>query len=78
MNIDASHIVLEVKNALLEDVGSGDVTAALLPSDLFAEAEIISREPMLVCGQAWVNEVFQQLDKKIAIEWLVTEGAMVR
>jgi nicotinate-nucleotide pyrophosphorylase (carboxylating) len=67
-------VTSDVKNALLEDVGTGDVTASLLPPQLIVEAEIISREPMLVCGQPWVNEVFHQIDNKIEIEWLVFEG----
>lgn len=74
MNINPAQIVSDVKNALSEDVGNGDVTAALLPIQLIAAAEIISREPMLVCGQPWVNEVFKQIDNEIEIEWLVTEG----
>lgn len=67
-------VTSDVKKALLEDVGTGDVTASLLPPQLIVEAEIISREPMLVCGQPWVNEVFHQIDNKIEIEWLVSEG----
>ncbi|WP_298625037.1 carboxylating nicotinate-nucleotide diphosphorylase [uncultured Legionella sp.] len=74
MNIDMMQVTSDVKNALLEDVGTGDVTASLLPPQLIVEAEIISREAMLVCGQPWVNEVFHQIDDKIEIEWLVSEG----
>ncbi|KTD47656.1 carboxylating nicotinate-nucleotide diphosphorylase [Legionella quateirensis] len=74
MKIDTLQIASDVRHALLEDVGTGDVTAALLPSHLIVEAEIISREAMLVCGQPWVNEVFAQIDGKIEIEWLVSEG----
>ncbi|RUR16860.1 carboxylating nicotinate-nucleotide diphosphorylase [Legionella sp. km535] len=74
MKIDSLQVASDVKRALLEDIGTGDVTAALLPSHLIVEAEIISRESMLVCGQPWVNEVFAQIDDKIEIEWLVSEG----
>lgn len=74
MKIEAIQVSSDVAHALSEDIGNGDVTAALLPSSLVVEAEIISREPMLVCGQPWVNEVFHQIDKKIEIEWHVTEG----
>lgn len=74
MKIDSLQVASDVKRALLEDIGTGDVTAALLPSHLIVEAEIISREPMLVCGQPWVNEVFAQIDDKIELEWLVSEG----
>lgn len=74
MSIDLYQVASDVKDALLEDVGSGDVTAALLSPQLIVEAEIISREPMLLCGQPWVNEVFKQIDSKIEIEWLASEG----
>lgn len=74
MRVDSLQVASEVNRALIEDVGTGDVTAALLPSSLVAQAEIISREPMLVCGQPWVNEVFNQIDKMIEIEWNVSEG----
>lgn len=74
MKIDPSQIMADVEKALAEDIGTGDVTAALLASHIIVEAEIISREPMLVCGQPWVNEVLRQVDDKIEIEWLVKEG----
>jgi len=74
MSIDFLQVLSDVKRALIEDVGNGDVTASLLPDTLIAGAEIISREPMLVCGQPWVNEVFSQIDDKIDIEWNVSEG----
>lgn len=67
-------IIEEVCRALAEDVGTGDITAALLPSEQILEAVIISREAMLVCGQAWVDAVFAQLDSRITCQWLVTEG----
>ncbi|MDR3501579.1 MAG: carboxylating nicotinate-nucleotide diphosphorylase [Legionella sp.] len=74
MNKHLSQVPMDVTHALQEDVGTGDVTAALLPEHLMAEAEIISREPMLICGQPWVNEVFNQIDKRIKLNWQVTEG----
>lgn len=74
MNIDPIVLSSDVSRALSEDLGSGDVTAQLLPSDLIVEAEIISREPLLLCGQPWVNEVFRQVDENLALHWLVAEG----
>ncbi|MCR9192304.1 MAG: carboxylating nicotinate-nucleotide diphosphorylase [Gammaproteobacteria bacterium] len=65
----------DVRRALAEDLGSGDVTASLLPEAQQIEAEIVSREPMLVCGQAWVEEVFTTLDPDIHCQWHVEEGA---
>lgn len=70
----ARNIRADIIRALQEDIGSGDVTAELLPEDLQVQAHIISREPMLVCGRAWVDCVFQQLSKQIEIEWLVDDG----
>lgn len=47
-----------VQTALKEDIGSGDISAALLPELLIIEATIISREPMVMCGQPWATETF--------------------
>ena len=66
-------IETDVVHALQEDIGNGDITVALLPPHLMIEAEIISREPMVVCGQPWVNEVLRQIDNQIKINWRVTE-----
>lgn len=74
MKIDSLQVFSDASHALLEDVGTGDVTAALLPETLVARAEIISREPMLVCGKPWVHAVFQQIDDTVELEWHVREG----
>jgi nicotinate-nucleotide pyrophosphorylase (carboxylating) len=68
-------IIVDVKRALAEDIGAGDVTAALLPENALVHATIISRESMLLCGQPWVDAVFSEVDPTIKIEWLVEEGA---
>jgi nicotinate-nucleotide pyrophosphorylase (carboxylating) len=65
-----------VARALEEDIGSGDITAQLIPFDATAEAWIITREDCVLCGQAWVNEVFHQLGD-VTLEWQVAEGAAV-
>ncbi|KTC81383.1 carboxylating nicotinate-nucleotide diphosphorylase [Legionella brunensis] len=75
MMLDKVHILSDVKRALAEDIGTGDISAALLSPQLMAEAEIVSREPMLVCGCPWVNAVFAEIDTSIVIEWLVQEGS---
>ena len=62
---------------LEEDIGSGDITAAIIPESALAYAEVITREAMVICGQAWFNEVFAQLNPKVVINWLVTEGEML-
>lgn len=74
MNTLLEQVQADVTNALREDIGTGDVTAALLPEHLMVEAEIIAREPMLVCGQPWVDEVFRQVDSNTSISWQVSEG----
>lgn len=71
---DAVRIKTDVLRALEEDVGGGDVTASLLAEDLIVQAEIISREPMLVCGRAWVDSVFENVCSDIKLAWLVADG----
>ena len=75
MTPEKSHISTDVHNALIEDIGTGDVTAALLPADKIVDAVIISREAMLVCGQPWVECTFAEVDPTIMIHWVVDEGA---
>ena len=62
-----------VSLALEEDVGSGDITAQLIPEAQKSEATVITREQAVVCGRPWFDEVFRQLDAEINIEWLVEE-----
>ncbi len=69
-----AHISASVQTALLEDIGSGDLTAALVPAEQRAAATILSRDAAVLCGQPWVKEVFRQLDPDIAIQWHVREG----
>jgi len=71
-------LAAQVSAALREDVGSGDVTAALVPARQSVHGEIISREEAVICGAPWVAETFRQLDAAITLEWLVREGATVR
>ena len=71
---DKAIVLADVRKALFEDVGTGDVTAALLPMDLQVNAKIISREPMLVCGQSWVDSTFAEVDSEVNMQWLVKEG----
>jgi nicotinate-nucleotide pyrophosphorylase (carboxylating) len=63
-----------VARALAEDIGGGDVTSRLVPSNQRASAEVIAREPALICGRPWVEEVFRQLDPRSALSWFVGEG----
>ena len=63
-----------VRAALAEDIGSGDITAALIPATSRASARVITREVGVLCGTAWVDEVFAQLDPAVTIEWRAADG----
>jgi nicotinate-nucleotide pyrophosphorylase (carboxylating) len=63
-----------VRAALQEDIGTGDITAQLIPEGQVSTATVITREPCIFCGQAWVKEVFRQLDPNVTIEWHIKDG----
>ena len=63
-----------VRTALAEDIGSGDITAALIPPEQIAHAVVICREPAVLCGMAWFNAVFAELDTAITIDWQARDG----
>jgi len=67
----------QVTSALAEDIGTGDLTAALILPHSHAHATIISREIAIICGQDWVNACFLQLDKNAQIKWHIAEGDKV-
>lgn len=73
----AADIPATVARALSEDIGSGDITALLIPADKQARAAVISREAAVICGRAWVDEVFHQLDPNTQIQWHINEGDLV-
>jgi len=66
-----------VQAALLEDVGDGDLTANLIPADATSEAVVICREPAVLCGQPWFDEVFRQLDPAIQVDWHFRDGDLL-
>ena len=68
----------QVRRALAEDLGTGDLTAALVPAAQIARASVITRDEAVICGQHWFDETFRQLDRSIAIEWRVVEGDRTR
>ena len=70
-------ILQAVHMALDEDVGTGDVTARLIPEDARGRAHVISREHAVLCGAAWFNAVFQCLDESVQVHWEVQDGAAV-
>ena len=69
---------IEIRSFLEEDIGSGDITAAIIPENAQAQAEVLTREDMTVCGQAWFDAVLKYLDAKVKINWMVAEGAVVK
>ena len=69
-----NNLAESVAAALAEDIGSGDLTALLTP-DVPANARVITREACVVCGQAWVNEVFRQISPAVVVQWQLAEGA---
>src|SRR5690554_352640 len=71
-------IVTSVLHALNEDIGTGDITAQLIPADQVAQASVITREDCVFCGQAWVEEVFRQIDPFVRINWHVKDGEPVK
>jgi nicotinate-nucleotide pyrophosphorylase (carboxylating) len=67
----------QVARALTEDVGSGDVTAALVPADKTGCARLLCRERAVICGIPWFDETFRQLDPDVRVNWRVAEGSEV-
>jgi len=65
---------VDIKLFLEEDIGLGDITAVIIPEAMTAEAEVITREDMVLCGQAWFDAVFKTLDASVKIDWLAAEG----
>ena len=64
--------------ALDEDVGGGDLTAALVPAGRRGVATVITRESAIVAGRPYVDEVFRQVDPSVRIEWQVADGDAVQ
>ncbi|WP_341521276.1 carboxylating nicotinate-nucleotide diphosphorylase [Pseudomonas sp. G.S.17] len=73
-----TEIEANVRRALLEDVGSGDITAQLIPAERLAKATVISRDAAVIAGTAWVDAVFRQLDPRVAVHWQVVDGDRVK
>jgi nicotinate-nucleotide pyrophosphorylase (carboxylating) len=66
-----------VRAALAEDVGGGDITAALIPAAAVATARVITREDGVLCGRAWVDAVFAAVDPGLQPEWSSTDGELI-
>jgi nicotinate-nucleotide pyrophosphorylase (carboxylating) len=64
----------QVARALAEDIGSGDLTAGLIPADRVGRAAVITREPAIVCGMPYVEASFHAVDPRVRLDWRVAEG----
>lgn len=67
-----------VAAALAEDIGTGDLTGSLIPEEQIAQAHVISREHAILCGRAWFDACFHQLDSETKISWLVQDGSEIK
>ena len=75
---DPTYVSQTVATALREDVGSGDLTAQLIPADRTARATVITREDAVLCGTAWFDEVFRQVDPRVRVTWSARDADRVR
>lgn len=76
--IEFADVKRQVADALREDIGTGDQTAQLIPSSTMAQAQVLCREPAILCGTAWFTQVFTQLHPEITIQWQSQDGEAVR
>jgi nicotinate-nucleotide pyrophosphorylase (carboxylating) len=70
-------IAVAVARALAEDVGTGDLTAALIDSTELATAWVIARESATLCGRPWFDETLRQVDPTVAVAWRATDGERI-
>ncbi len=69
-----NNIPAQVKLALQEDIGTGDVTADLIPADAISVASVICRDDAILSGTDWFDEVFKQIDNKVEVIWNFQDG----
>ncbi len=73
-----NRISTDIRNALGEDIGSGDLTAALVPEHQRARAKLTVRDDAVICGISWFNEVFEQLGGDVELQWDVADGDLIK
>ncbi|AZM97143.1 carboxylating nicotinate-nucleotide diphosphorylase [Vreelandella venusta] len=73
-NALAEEIRASAARLLAEDIGPGDITAQLIPENQWATASIITREHAVLCGVAWVDEIFRRLDNRVTLRWQAADG----
>jgi nicotinate-nucleotide pyrophosphorylase (carboxylating) len=71
-----SDLPQQVERALSEDIGAGDLTAALIPADRAGRASVITRESAILCGRPYVDACFARIDPRVRIEWRTDEGSL--
>ena len=71
-------IEVSTRNALTEDIGSGDISAALIPDGLSLDAVTITRSKGVFCGAAWVEAIIRQVDDALTVEWSVADGDKIQ
>jgi len=76
-NLLQQEIITSVRRALSEDIGAGDLTAALVPAGQQAQATVIARDDAVICGLPWFSEVFSELSSEVAIQFRISEGDQV-
>ena len=74
----ADAIKANIAYALKEDLGKTDLTSNLLKKNIKGQVQIKTKEKGILCGKAWVDECFKQIDKNIKITWLVEDGESIR
>ena len=72
--ISPQYVIETVTRALLEDVGTGDLTASLIDSSALASATIMTREAGILCGMAFASEAFRQTDPACQLDWRLSDG----
>src|SRR5690606_12504435 len=73
-----SSLDANVERALAEDVGTGDLTGLLIPGEQVEAAQVIVREPAVLCGAPWFEAVMHRVDKHILLDWAYAEGDFVQ
>jgi nicotinate-nucleotide pyrophosphorylase (carboxylating) len=71
-------VTRQVAAALREDIGSGDVTASLVPGTQRVHGQVLVREAAVLCGTPWASETFRQLDDRVALQWRANDGELVQ
>ncbi|MEQ1559835.1 MAG: carboxylating nicotinate-nucleotide diphosphorylase [Methyloglobulus sp.] len=72
-----NNLLVDIAAYLEEDIGAGDITASIISESAQAQAIVITRENMVLCGKAWFAAVFKHLNPNVSINWLVQEGESI-